>query len=91
MKKPRTCWIYRSNRKDEMYLYLCEESDFSPVPEALMQLFGQPQFVMTLMLDPARKLARADVQQVVDNLDSHGFYLQMPPKLVPELYHGNDC
>lgn len=36
------CWIYRSPRKDEMYLYITREDDFSRVPEALLQRFGKP-------------------------------------------------
>jgi uncharacterized protein YcgL (UPF0745 family) len=27
------CWIYRSSRKDEMYLYLGKEEGFDEVPE----------------------------------------------------------
>ena len=52
--------------------------------------FGTPQFVMELELDPERKLARADAKQVISDLESQGFHLQMPPRLDPDLYHGND-
>ena len=83
-------WIYRSSRKDEMYLYLAAEEDFGPVPEALMHRFGQPLFVMELELNQQRQLAREDVLKVIRNLRENGFHLQMPPTLVPELYHGNE-
>jgi len=84
------CWIYKSPRKDEMYLYLAVEDDFDKVPEPLLQRFGTPQLVMQLALSPERKLARVDVANVMASLREHGFFLQMPPELKPELYHGNE-
>ena len=83
------CWVYRSPRKQEMYLYLAEEDDFDKVPNALLEKFGQPILVIELELSPERKLAREDVNTVMANLRSQGFHLQLPPKLQPELYHGN--
>ncbi|MET0067005.1 MAG: YcgL domain-containing protein [Candidatus Thiodiazotropha sp.] len=83
------CWVYRSPRKDEMYLYVCQEDDFSSVPEALLKRFGTPQRVMSLTLSPGRKLAREDVSQVMKNLESQGFHLQMPPKMDVDLYTGD--
>ena len=83
------CWVYRSPRKQEMYLYLAEEDDFDKVPDALLEKFVQPILVIELELSPERKLAREDVNTVMANLRSQGFHLQLPPKLQPELYHGN--
>lgn len=83
------CWIYASPRKDEMYLYLAREDDFEDVPAELLERFGPPRLVMTLTLDPGRRLARADVEEVMAALREQGYYLQMPPRLTPEIYHGN--
>ncbi|MEJ2454868.1 MAG: YcgL domain-containing protein [Candidatus Thiodiazotropha sp.] len=83
------CWIYRSPRKDEMYLYLRDEDDFSAVPEALLSRFGTPVKVMALSLTPERSLAREDVNQVMENLRGQGFHLQLPPKLQVDLYAGD--
>ena len=84
------CWIYRSPKKDEMYLYLAKEDDFDVVPEELLKRFGTPTQIMELELTPVRKLAREDVEKVKANLTDKGFHLQMPPTLVPDLYHGNE-
>ena len=84
------CWIYKSLRKDEMYLYLAEEDGFEAVPEALMQQFGAAGLVMELALDQDRTLAREDVGQVMANLRERGFHLQMPPVLRPDVYYGNE-
>lgn len=73
-----------------MFLYLREQDAFELIPETLRSRFGPPQFVMELALTPERKLARADVAVVMENLADQGFHLQLPPDLDPDLYHGND-
>ncbi|WP_456379808.1 YcgL domain-containing protein [Thiolapillus sp.] len=86
----QTCWIYKSSKKDEMYLYLAKEDDFSEVPELLMARFGQPSLVMQLDLHRERTLARADTARVMQQLEDEGYFLQMPPNLRPDLYYGNE-
>lgn len=83
------CCIYRSPRKDEMYLYLPIEGDFSKVPEILLKKFGAPEKVMELTLNSNRPLAREDVETVIRNLVDQGFHLQMPPKMSVDLYTGD--
>ncbi len=87
----QNCWIYKSSKKDEMYLYLAREDDFEAVPELLMARFGKPSLVMELELDEQRRLARADVTRVMSQLSEEGYYLQMPPRLKPDIYHGNEA
>ena len=62
-----------------MYLYVDKARGLDDVPEALLQKFGEPQPVMTLLLGPERRLARADTAQVLAQIEVQGFYLQMPP------------
>lgn len=83
------CWVYRSPRKQEMYLYLSGEDAFDRVPDTLLESFGEPVLVIELELSHERQLAREDVDTVMANLDDRGFHLQMPPQLSPEMYHGN--
>lgn len=83
-----TCWVYRSSRKDETYLYLADKDAFDPVPEALLKAMGRLELVLELTLTPERSLAREDVNQVLANLRGQGFHLQMPPRLTPDLYQG---
>ena len=71
--------IFRSSRKEEMYLYVEKAKGLEDVPEVLMKQFGEPESVMTIVLDPARKLARANTAEVLQNIEEKGFYLQMPP------------
>ena len=73
------CIIYRSPKKEGMYLYVNKSEDLSRVPEALLARFGKPEHAMVLVLHPERELARVDVKQVLAELDEKGFFLQMPP------------
>lgn len=83
------CWIYRSVRNDEMYLYVTREDDFEAVPPALLKALGRTERVMDLDLHPQRPLARVDVLQVIAQLKTKGYFLQMPPRITPELYAGD--
>lgn len=77
------CFIYKSLKKDELYLYLEKKDDFSAVPEALLQSFGRLVFVMELQLSPERKLAREDAGKIMAGIQSKGFFVQMPPTVIP--------
>ncbi|OUR63606.1 hypothetical protein A9Q79_09710 [Methylophaga sp. 42_25_T18] len=72
-------YIYKSSRKDELYLYLTKKDDFSAVPQALYDSMGkEPIFVMEVELSAKRKLAREDLDKVKKNLETHGYHVQMP-------------
>jgi len=73
------CAIYKSKKKDQMYLYIKNRDDFESVPEALLQQFGIPQLVSVLNLTADKKLALADTEKVISDLKELGFYLQLPP------------
>ncbi|MFC0321976.1 YcgL domain-containing protein [Gallibacterium melopsittaci] len=73
------CAIYKSRKKEGMYLYIEKRDNFSAVPEALLNLFGQPQFVMLFNLLGQKKLAQVDNETVLEQIKQQGFYLQMPP------------
>jgi len=76
-------YIYKSLKKDELYLYLQKKDDFSALPEPLLNSFGKIEFVMELEITPERKLAREDVNKVLLGLQEKGFFVQMPPVILP--------
>ncbi|WP_339842907.1 YcgL domain-containing protein [uncultured Halopseudomonas sp.] len=91
------CSIYRSKRKQGMYLYVPRKTDLTKLPESLMQLFGKAELAMDLVLTEQRTLAREDIHKVLANLESQGYHLQMPPRedeylihLPDELMYRND-
>lgn len=75
------CAIYKSPKKEGMYLYIEKRDDFSTLPETLLALFGKPQFVMLFNLLGQKKLAQIDNQTVLEQIKQQGFYLQMPPPI----------
>ncbi|NOR79959.1 MAG: hypothetical protein GQ529_03875 [Methyloprofundus sp.] len=77
------CFIYKSNKKDELYLYLDKQDDFSSLPEAILKSIGQPEYVMQLEITPERKLARESATNVIKGIKENGFFIQMPPTIHP--------
>ncbi len=71
--------VYKSLRKQDMYLFVDFREALARVPASLLTQFGEPSEVMTLKLTPERKLARARATDVLEQIDTAGFYLQMPP------------
>ncbi|KAA8551968.1 YcgL domain-containing protein [Pseudomonas marginalis] len=75
----RICSIYRSLKKDGMYLYVLKSDALERVPEPLMAAFGKPHHAFDMVLTPERKLSREDIIVVLENLDKQCYHLQMPP------------
>lgn len=73
------CSVYRSSKRDEMYLYVRKGTRLERLPEALLQQFGKAVPVMDFLLSPERRLARADAGKVLAQIEAQDFYLQMPP------------
>ncbi|HHO58676.1 MAG TPA: YcgL domain-containing protein [Thiotrichales bacterium] len=71
-------YIYRCSNKPDMYIYLAEEDVFDNVPREIFNTLGIVEFAMELDITSSTKLAREDAQTVLDNLNEHGFHLQLP-------------
>lgn len=85
--------VYKSPKKDEMYLYVPKADGLARVPEALLQMFGAPVHVMDMPLRPGRELARVSAEKLRGDLAEKGFYLQMPPPkedYLLDLYNPDD-
>jgi len=72
------CFVYKSLKKADSYIYIQQKDDFNKVPQPLLQLFGTPEFTLEFELTEDRKLAAADAKQVIQYINEQGFYLQMP-------------
>jgi len=79
-----TCYIYRSPRKVDTYLYLLAKDEFDAVPAELLQTFGMPEFCFELELTPERRLAKEDPAVVHANLLQQGYHLQVQDDLTVE-------
>jgi uncharacterized protein YcgL (UPF0745 family) len=72
------CYVYRSNRKRDTYLYIKQKDDFSQIPETVLTIFGPPEYSLSFDLHAEKKLAQADALEVINQLENTGFYLQLP-------------
>ena len=78
------CHIYRSSLKVDTYLYLIEKDDFSVIPDELLRVFGEPEFSFSFDLTQERQLAKEDSGEVLENLQSQGYHLQLQDDILVE-------
>ena len=50
------CFIYRSSKKTDTYIYLSDEDKKNNLPEDLNKLLGRLEFVMELDLEKIKRL-----------------------------------
>jgi uncharacterized protein len=81
--------VYKSSRKEGMYIYVLATRELADVPESLLASFGKPVLVTRLQLTPERRLARCSGADVIEAVAGQGFYLQMPPGPVDYMSHIN--
>ena len=73
------CFVYKSLRKAETYVFLKSAETVDVLPGPIAEQLGTLAFVIEIELSAKRKLARADVDEVMVNLDAQGYHLQFPP------------
>ena len=72
-------WVYKGLRKDNTYLYVTAKDYFDKVPDALLGMLGKLELVLNLDLTENRSLAQVDTIDVMRQLGTEGYYLQLPP------------
>ena len=73
------CFVYKSLRKSETYVYLKSAEAFDVLPGPIAEQLGTLAFVIEIELSSQRKLARENVDEVMVNLGAQGYHLQFPP------------
>lgn len=73
-------YVYKSQRKQDTYVYLAKRDDFDVIPDSLGITLQPYTFVLEVDLTPERRLAQVDVALVRANLAERGFHLQLPPQ-----------
>jgi uncharacterized protein len=71
--------VYKSCRKEEMYLFVDKRQGLSRLPDTLQDLFGKPELVFDLLLSAGRNMARSNAREVLISIAEKGYFLQMPP------------
>ncbi|GGK74907.1 YcgL domain-containing protein [Amphritea balenae] len=77
MKK--ICSVFKSSKKDEMYIYVDKAEQLKRVPEPLLKMFGAPIHVFDMLLTPEKEMARVEADKVLEDIREKGYFLQMPP------------
>lgn len=77
------CFVYRSTRHADTYVFVPRADDFEELPADLREHLGSLEFAMEIDLTPDRSLARTDGQQVMDHFAERGYYLQLPDRWKP--------
>ncbi|RUM94022.1 MAG: YcgL domain-containing protein [Thiothrix sp.] len=72
------CFVYRSSRKPGAFLFVAERGEFSELPEALLKLFGTPEFSFEFPLTADRALKIGDAQEILEEIEKQGYFLQLP-------------
>ncbi|MFP6807381.1 MAG: YcgL domain-containing protein [Pseudomonadales bacterium] len=73
------CDVYKSDSKEGVYLYVDHDTGLEKVPQELLDQFKQPELALSFTLDGVRTLAKEDPVVVLNNLESQGYHLQLPP------------
>jgi len=76
---------FRSPKKEELYLFVPQETGLDALPKELLTMFGEPSHVLDFELTPDRKMAREDAKDVYEAIQSKGFFMQMPPTEVEKI------
>lgn len=71
--------VYKTIGQKDLFLYVAEEDGLSGVPDSLLEKFKLPEVALTFDLHEERFLAREDPKRVLQNIQTEGFHLQMPP------------
>ena len=74
------CTVYKSLRQFDYFLYVRAADGVSRVSGGLQTLLGRLEKVMEVELHTGRRLAQADVVEVMRQIEMQGYYLQMPPR-----------
>lgn len=81
------CSVYKSLDQSGYFLFVPGAEPFARVPDGLTRLLGKLEKVMDLELHAGRRLAHADVEEVMGQLQGQGYYLQLPPDVAGVVPH----
>lgn len=72
------CHVYRSSKKEGLYVYVLEDAGLDHLPDPVMKQLGEPTLALTVDLSKRTSLGQENIAEVRGNLESQGFHIQMP-------------
>ncbi len=73
------CFIYRSKKKQDFYIYLSKKDHFDVLSNSLKKTVGELEYCFDFDLTEDKNLARENSKTVLANLKKDGFHVQVPP------------
>lgn len=77
--------VYRSTLKRGLYVYLTDHDGLERLPPPVRRRVGRAEFALSFDLRPDRRLGSENPAEVLENLRRHGFHVQLPRDIEPEL------
>jgi len=71
-------FVYRSSKKDRLYVYVLDQDKIKSLPAPVLQQLGDPELALEFELTPDRNLSTENPEEVISNLQEHGYHIQMP-------------
>lgn len=72
--------VYKTAKREQLYLYVDRQEGLKRVPESLLTQFGKPVVAMEILVDETKQLAKLSGDKLLAEIAEKGFYLQLPPK-----------
>ncbi|MCL1603395.1 YcgL domain-containing protein [Succinatimonas hippei] len=70
-------FVYKSLKKNNMFLYLARKDAFADVPSGLLDAFGAPKFVLMFALSKKRTLVKVTHEELSKALTEKGYFLRI--------------
>lgn len=71
------CAVYKTHKRNGVYLFVKEKGCFSDVPKALLDQLGSLELVMVLPFVSQKKLVKTDPKTLINALNNTGYFLQI--------------
>jgi uncharacterized protein YcgL (UPF0745 family) len=73
------CSAFKSAKKEGLYVFTKKGAKLEELlPPSVAQQVGELTHFYDFELHPARKMQREHPQKVIENIQTHGFHIQMP-------------
>ena len=69
----RMVYVYKSSKKLRTYLYIERKDDFSKIPGAMLEAFGNPKFMMAFMPQKHKVLQKISREELLEALDTRAY------------------
>jgi len=79
MSEPIQVSAYKTQKTEELFLFVPTEKGLESLSDELLVMFGDPIHVIDFELTPNRKMGREDAAKVYESIQSKGYFMQMPP------------